>query len=611
MKSQIHLLRKYGLKFSLQLIFRSIHDFGLKETILWLQRKLFNESRKSKSIRKRRSKIQNILSENLVLKNDIESISIVNKSNVLVSIVMPTWNTPVSILDQTIESVRNQNVNNWELVIHDDFSSDFSTIDYLKRLENTQDARIKIVWGSINMGISFATNSAVNHSRGELVVFLDHDDVLTRDCILELTLNYLLTNADFIYSDEDKLGITGEYFDPHFKPDWSPQTIMNTMYVGHVSAIRREIFERLNGLNSQFDGCQDWDLILRVGEIPDVRISHINKILYHWRVLSGSIAESLDEKPGVALLSKRMREQTLQRRMNIAEVRELQKFPSYFNTTYSPNTKSKVAIIIPTRDNLHLLRKCISSIERHNAGIDYEIIVVDNGSKDIEIGRYLKEKAITRIFEDIEFNFSKLCNVGAEHSSSDFLLFLNDDTEVIQNDWLRDLTGLASVEGVGAVGPMLLYPQNRRIQHAGILNLMNGPSHAYWNRSPEEPGYFLRLHLDYNMIAVTGACLMINHETFRKVGGFNEEFPIAYNDVELCLRLLENGYYNVFAPSIELLHYESETRGADIGEMKQKRLTQERAKLFELHPIYKGCDPFFNPNFNPLQPYFEVDFHVR
>lgn len=606
MKSNIHLLRKYGLKFSLQLVYRSLNDFGLKETMLWLHRKLFNQSRKPNG--KRKNKIRNIPTRSMFLKNDIESISIVNSSNVLISVVIPTWNTPASILDQTIESVRNQNVNNWELVIHDDFSSNFDTINYLKLLESTNDSRIKIIWGSINMGISLATNSAVSHSRGTLVVFLDHDDLLTRDCILELTLNYLLTNADFIYSDEDKLGISGECFDPHFKPDWSPQTIMNTMYVGHVSAIRREIFEGLNGLNSKYDGCQDWDLILRVSEIPDIRISHINKILYHWRVLPGSIAESLDEKPGVASLSKQMREHTLQRRMNLAEVRELQQFPSYFNTLYSPDLKSKVSIIIPTRDNLHLLRKCITSIERHNAGIEYEIIVVDNGSKNIEIRKYLEEKAITRIFEDIEFNFSQLCNVGAEHSTFDFLLFLNDDTEVVQDNWLRDLTGLASVAGVGAVGPMLLYPQNKRIQHAGIVNLINGPSHSYWNRSPEEPGYFLRLQLDYNMIAVTGACLMISHERFRKVGGFNKEFPIAYNDVELCLRLLEHGYYNVFAPSIKLYHHESVTRGADIGEMKQKRLTQESAKLFELHPFYKGFDPFFNLNFNPLQPYFEVGF---
>ncbi|CAN2228541.1 GT_2_like_c domain containing protein [Candidatus Nanopelagicaceae bacterium] len=604
MKSQIHLLRKYGLKFSLQMVYRSIRDFGLRETILWLKRKLFF-----------RSKVWNVITKskrfpngNIFVKNDIESISIVNNSNVLVSILIPTWNTPAPILDQTIESVRNQNVDNWELVIHDDSSSSIDTINYLKRLENIYDSRIKIIWGSMNSGISSATNSAFSHSKGELVVFLDHDDLLTRDCILELTLNYLQTRADFIYSDEDKLGISGEYFDPHFKPDWSPQTIFNTMYIGHVSAIRREIFERVNGLNSQYDGCQDWDLILRVSEIPDVRISHVSKILYHWRVLPGSIAESLDEKPGVALLSKQMREQTLRRRMNIARVRELQQFPNYFNTTYSPNPKSKVSIIIPTRDNLHLLRKCISSIERLNAGIEYEIIVVDNGSKNSEIREYLEEKAIKRIFEDIEFNFSRLCNVGAEHSNSDFLLFLNDDTEVIQNNWLRDLTGLASVTDVGAVGPMLLYPQNKRIQHAGILNLLNGPSHSYLNRSAEEPGYFLRLHLDYNMIAVTGACLMISHEKFRKVGGFSEEFPIAYNDVELCLRLLENGYYNVFTPSIKLFHHESVSRGADISETKQKRLIQERAKLFELHAAYKGFDPYFNPNFDPLQPYFEVDY---
>jgi GT2 family glycosyltransferase len=551
---------------------------------------------------------ENLLNENLILKNDLESISIVNKSKVLVSIVVPTWNTPPSILAQTIESVRNQNVNNWELVIYDDFSLNLDTISYLKLIEDSNDSRIKIIWGSINMGISSATNSAVSHSRGELVVFLDHDDVLTRDCILELTLNYLSTGADFIYSDEDKLGISGEYFDPHFKPDWSPQTIMNTMYVGHVSAIRREVFERLNGLNSQYDGCQDWDLILRVSEIPDVCISHISKILYHWRVLPGSIAESLDEKPGVAILSRQMREKTLLRRKNFAEVKELQQFPNYFNTTYSPNLDSKVSIIIPTRDNLHLLIKCITSIERHNAGVEYEIIVVDNGSKNIEIKKFLEGKGITRIFADIEFNFSKLCNLGAEHSKSDFLLFLNDDTEVIQDNWLRNLTGLASLEGVGAVGPMLIYPENKRIQHAGILNLISGPSHSYWNRSPEEPGYFLRLHLDYNMIAVTGACLMISREIFRKIGSFHEEFPIGYNDVEMCLRLLENGYYNVFTPSTKLLHHESVTRGLDIGEIKQKRLTKERAQLFKLHPAYKGFDPFFNLNFNPLHPYFEVDF---
>ncbi|MGD9848330.1 MAG: glycosyltransferase [Desulfuromonas sp.] len=523
------------------------------------------------------------------------------------SIVVPIYNTPVALLEKLITSVKYQWYPHWQLIFLDDASSAKETIDFLAELN---EQNIEVYRLEQNSGIAAATNMAVNKATGDYVVLLDHDDELTVDCLYELAFCIDRDRPDYIYSDEDKIAEDGTFIEPHFKPDWSPDTMMSTMYTCHVSCIRRELWQALGGLRSDYDGCQDWDLVLRLSE-KTAKIVHIPKVLYHWRIIAGSTAEDLSAKPYVLDASRRVRLDALKRRGLNGEVEAVAEVPGYFRVKYALRGDPLISIIIPTRDNGAVLHACLESLRTRSSYRHYEVIILDNGSVESKTLCLLNELAaaenITVIRHDAPFNFSQLNNLGAKAASGELLLFLNDDTEVLSADWLERLGGYACLPHVGAVGAKLLYPNGRGVQHVGVLNLESGPRHALQQLPARSPGYYMRNLLEYNWLAVTGACMLIDAKKFHQVGGFNEEFPVAYNDIDLCFRLHEAGFYNLVCPSVELIHHESISRGSDqLDFEKKQRLEQDKRRLYQHHPKYYQHDPFYNPNLHPNGINFEL-----
>ena len=525
----------------------------------------------------------------------------------LFSIVVPLYNTPPTLLTQMVASVTAQWYANWELILVDDCSP---SADVRAGMESLSDPRILKVFLEANQGIAGATNAAIAQASGDYVVFLDHDDELTEDCLFELALCIDREGADFIYSDEDKLTMDGRFVDPFFKPDWSPDTLMSLMYTCHVGCVRRSLLLEAGPLRPEYDGSQDWDLILRVTEKAG-KIAHIPRVLYHWRIIPGSAAAEFDAKPAALTAARRLREDALSRRGIAGEIEPVDGLPAYFRVKYLVSGTPLISIIIPSKDNGAVLRQCLDSIRAETSYSSYEVVIVDNGSTKAETVAYLAQVAaetgITVVSHPAPFNFSEVCNIGARVAQGEILVFLNDDTEVVSADWLERMAGYAQRAHVGAVGAKLLYPGSRRIQHAGVLAIADGPSHAFLGGNAREPGYFARNMMEYNWLAVTGACLMIERAKFTEVGGFDETFPVAYNDVDLCYRLVEAGYFNVVCPSVELVHHESLSRGSDhLTVEKAERLRADKQRLDVAHPHFYQHDPFFNPNLHPNDVNFVV-----
>lgn len=523
------------------------------------------------------------------------------------SIVVPAYNTSQFLLERLLASVRTQWYGDYEVILVDDHSPREDARD---RLRLAAEERVKVIFLDRNLGISGATNAGIREARGDYIVFLDHDDELTADCLWELALAVDATQADFIYSDEDKILPSGQFSEPFHKPDWSPDTIMSTMFTCHVSAVRRALIEELGGLRSEYDGAQDWDLVLRIAEKTS-RIFHVPKVLYHWRVIPGSVAADLAEKPYAVDASVRAREAALVRRARKGEVEALPNLPGHARVKYALSGTPLISIIIPSRDNGAVLAQCVDSILKHSAYRNFEIVVMDNGSRVPETLTHLQALAarapVSVVPHDFPFNYSEINNVGTQHARGEILLFLNDDTEVISPDWLERMAGYAQLPHVGAVGAKLIFPKTRSMQHCGIVNLAAGPGHAFLGADADTPAAFARNMLEFNWLAVTGACLAVERRKFDAVGGFDETFPIAYNDVDLCFALVDAGYYNVVCPSVELIHYESLTRGDDSLEpAKVARLVLERERLYAKHPRYFMRDPFHNPNLAPNDVHFRI-----
>ena len=524
------------------------------------------------------------------------------------SIVVPVYNTPTNWLEAALRSVLAQWYSNWTLILIDDASTSEETRAALRQIK---DPKIQLLRLERNLGIAGATNVGLEAAKGDFVVFMDHDDELTSDCLFEMALCIARDQPDFIYSDEDKLDQTGGFTQPHFKPDWSPETMMSTMFTGHVSCARRSLLEQVGTLRTEVNGCQDWDFVLRISE-HTTRISHIPKVLYHWRIIPASVASDIAAKPYVLAASQRVRADALTRRGLKGTVEPVVEVPGYFRVNYHLQGSPKISIIIPTRDGGGVLRCCIESIIKVSNYRNFEIIVLDNGSIDSSTVAYLSDldtrENIRVVRHDKPFNFSELNNIGAHIAKGELLLFLNDDTEVIAGDWLERMGGYAQLPHVGAVGAKLIYPDSSKIQHAGVINnLAVGPAHAFHNQAAELPGYFMRNLLEYNWLAVTGACLMIEAKKFHSIGAFDVAFPIAYNDIELCIRAYKKGFFNVVCQAVTLVHHESASRGLDrVDPAKVRRLQGELLRLYDTHPDYYQFDPFHNPNLDPTGLNFEV-----
>ncbi len=512
----------------------------------------------------------------------------------LISVIVPVYNVEEDILKECINSVLDQTYDNWQLCIADDASMWESTVEVLKQYED--DTRIRIVYRKENGHISRATNSAIDVADGEYLAFMDCDDVLAPNALYEVAVKLNEDPSyDFIYSDEDKIDEEGgnRHF-PHFKPEWSPDTLMSMMYTSHLGVYRANLVREIGMLREGFEGAQDYDLTLRMTERTD-KIGHIDKILYHWRERKGSTSMDVMSKPYILEAQKKAKEEALVRR-GLKGTVEFVKEAVQFRVNYIPQGDEFVSIIIPSKDNFNVYKRCVESVIRESTFKNYEIVTVDNGSIHEEkeaYERFCKENKIKYVYEETPFNFSQMCNQGAFYSKGNYLLFLNDDTEVITPDWLQRMVGQASLPHVGAVGAKLYYPGGKKIQHCGVVNRIEGPSHIFCGMDDNIVLDFAKNKLDFNYIAVTGACLMVSKAKFDSIGGFDTDLPIAYNDVDLCFDLVETGYFNVQRNDVQLFHYESLSRGDDRKDpAKFKRLEKERNKLYEKHPGFYNKDWF-------------------
>jgi len=594
--------RRYLYDLFVKLI-KSILREGLRSTIKKVRRK------KGFSDDYKRWILKNEPDENELQKYAEEAENFKYKPKI--SIVSATYNTSEKMLNQMIESVISQKYRNWELCIADGGSNR----GYIKRILKKyadKEKRIKVKFLDINKGIAGNFNEALSLATGEFIGFLDHDDELAPFALYEVVkLLNEKPHLDFIYSDEDKISIDGKTrFEPHFKPDWSPDTFLSYNYICHLAIIRKKIIDKIGGFREEFEGSQDYDLFLRVIELTD-KIAHIAKILYHWRMVPGSAASHAMAKPYAIPNAKRAISEFLKKRGIEAKVED-GLFPTSYRIRYKILKDFKVSIIIPTRDKVEILSKCISSILEKTTYPHYEIIIVDNQSKEESTFRYFKkikkDPRIRIISFNHPFNFSAINNFAAKEAEGEVLLFLNNDIEVINSDWLASMLEHCQRKEVGAVGAKLYYPNNT-IQHGGVIlgiGGVAGHSHKYFPRDSD--GYMGRLKIVQNLSAVTGACMMIRKEVFEEVFGFDKGFKVAFGDVDLCMKIRQKGYLIVFTPYAELYHHESLTRGYEDTPEKQKRFAHEIALFKEKwgHILEKG-DPYYSPNLTLNKEDFSIN----
>ena len=515
------------------------------------------------------------------------------------SVLMPTYETDGSLLRAAIESVIDQAYPYWQLCIADDASPSERVRDIIREYAD-KEPRIAYVFRSENGHISHASNSALSIATGDFVALLDHDDLLTRDALYEFALELNAhPEADMLYSDEDKLGDDGALREPHFKPDWSPDSFLSRMYTCHFGAYRTSIARDIGGFRAGFEGSQDYDFVLRFTE-RTAAIRHIPRVLYHWRVHPHSTASSANAKPYAAKAAKVALTQALERRGEPGEVR-LAETPGVYIVRYAVKDERKVTIVIPTRDHGEDVDRCLRSIFREPKYDNFEILLVNNGSTDRRslktFDSWERRDPRVRVLDyDRPFNFSAINNFAVARSTSEYLVFLNNDTEVITPDWLRAMVEQMQRPSVGAVGGLLLYP-DESVQHAGVIIGIGGVAgHAQKYFARDAVGYFSMLRSVNNFSAVTGACLGVRRSVFDEVGGFDESLAVAFNDVDLCLQIVKAGYNNVYLPHVRLYHFESKSRGSETTPEKQARFSSEVHTMREKWKTHEFVDPYYSPN---------------
>ncbi|TKJ86652.1 hypothetical protein PaeCFBP13512_19350 [Paenibacillus sp. CFBP13512] len=529
----------------------------------------------------------------------------------LISILVPVYNVEEKWLRACIDSVRQQVYSNWELCLVDDCSTKPHIRPILEEYI-ALDNRIKIKFREVNGHISNTSNDAIQMATGEFIALLDHDDELSKDALIE---NILLLNrlpeADIIYSDEDKISIEGERHSPFFKPDWSPDSLLSQMYTSHLTLYRKSLVQDVGGFRVGFEGSQDYDLMLRASEKTNA-IYHIPKVLYHWRAIPESTAMINSSKNYTHMAGIKALEETIIRRNFNAYVEGAGDIPNLYRVHHKPTGNPKVSIIIPSKNMTQVLDTCLNSIIEKTTYTNYEIIIIDNGSDDVTTQQLydrwsIREPERFKVFQyDIPFNYSKLNNFGCTKAEGELLLFLNNDIEVITPEWLEEMVGQAIRSRVGAVGAKLLYP-DYTIQHAGVILGIGGVAgHSHKNFQSSEYGYFSRLKMVSNYSAVTAACLMVRKEICEEVEGFAEDLQVAFNDVDFCLKVREKGYWNVWLPQVQLIHYESKSRGYEDTPEKQKRFNSEIIRMQEKWPDELREDPFYNPNLSKEREDFSL-----
>ena len=529
-----------------------------------------------------------------------------------ISIAMPVYNVEEKWLRLCIDSILNQVYTNWELCMADDASTDPNVKKILTEYQQL-DERIRVVFREQNGHISEATNSALAIATGEFVALLDNDDELAINAFYEV-VKVLNENPelDLIYSDEDKIDMDGNRSDPAFKPDWSPDLLLGTNYISHLGVYRRSILEEIGGFRKGYEGSQDYDLVLRFTEkTTKERITHIPKVLYYWRMLPTSTAVDQGSKGYAFEAGLRAVQDALVRR-GINGHATHGATHGLYDVYYDIKSDKLVSIIIPTKNGYKDVQRCVSSIIEKTTYQNYEIIMADNGSTDPkmhELYAKFEQQLPGRFFVesiDIPFNFSTINNRAAKKAHGEYLLFLNNDTEVITENWLTLMVSFAQQERIGCVGAKLLYPNNT-VQHAGVILGLGGVAgHGHYGYPHGDLGYFGRLAINVNYSAVTAACLLMKKADFDAVGGFEEAFTVAFNDVDLCLKVQALGRDNVWLHEAELYHFESQTRGYDDKGKKKKRFEQEKVMMEEKWGPLIENDPFYNPNLTRDIPNFSL-----
>lgn len=529
-----------------------------------------------------------------------------------ISIVVPMYNTPEKYFKELLESITEQTYENWELCLADGSPE---KAEYLEDLIQPLGDKIKYKLLSENKGISGNSNEALKLATGDFIALLDHDDIIPKFALYEIvkTINEN-PDVDFIYTDEDKILEENEKrISPHFKQDYAIDTLRSYNYICHFSIFKKELMDKLGGFNSEFDGSQDYDLILRATEQAK-HIVHIPKILYNWRISSTSVASGAAAKPYAYEAAKRAILASIERHGIQGAKVEDSRIIGLYKVTYPVKGEPKISIIIPNKDHKKDLKRCIKSILKSTYK-NYEIIIVENNSKEKNIFKYYKklEKNPNIKIEKCEmsiFNYSKLNNYGASKASGEYFVFLNNDTKIITNNWLETIISNCQREEIGAIGAKLIY-KNKRIQHAGVvLNLTGTAGHVNWNEKENNPGYFGRIMIQQNVSAVTGALLGVSKKIFEQVNGFDETFPIAYNDVDFCLKIQDIGKLITYNPYIEAYHYESQSRGYEDTEEKQKRLKKEENKLKKKWKKYFDVtDKYYSPNLRTDVPNMRIKFN--
>ncbi|RBP48357.1 glycosyltransferase [Arenicella xantha] len=554
---------------------------------------------------------ENTLSEQQIesAKAEIEAMAI----KPVFSILVPIYNTDPEYLLPMIESVRRQIYPHWQLCLVDDCSPK----TYLKQIlkhESLQDERISIQLNDTNQGISVTTNDALAMANGDYIALLDHDDEISIDALYE-NAKVINNNPDvgLIYSDEDKMDMQGNRLEPYFKPDFSPDLLHTNNYVCHFTVIKKAIADEIGGFREGLDGSQDHDIILRAANASK-QIVHIPKILYHWRKIPGSTAVVYDAKSYAWEAGRKAVEDILQKQENGVRV-EFGSLKGTYRVHRDIQDEPLVSIIVPFKDRPELLDACLNSILNRTSYTNFEIVGVSNSSSEPRTFERMQafsdaDSRVRFVEKNIPFNFSAICNYGVEQAQGNYIVLLNNDIEIISPDWIERMLEHAQRETVGAVGAKLLYPDGR-IQHAGVVAGMVGAAgHPHKFFPDNHIGYHGRLHMVYNVSAVTGAMLMVSKKHYHEVGGLDEQgLAVAYNDIDFCLKLLGKGYYNVFTPHAKATHHESISRGyEDTDEKMQRLLTEQRVFLDRWSDFLEAGDPYYNPNLSLKNERFSLRF---
>ena len=587
--------------YNIQKGLRYLKHFGLKEFLVRLSERMepeevpygpWYEEHRAKPEELERQRKQSLAWENF---------SGGEESACVFSIAVPVFRTPAKFLCEMIESVRSQSFPFWELCLANADPEDREVAEILERYCR-EDRRIRVKNLKENKGISENTNAALAMARGEFVGLLDHDDLLAPDALYEMAARLEKDGGiDVLYTDEDKVTTDlSEHFQPHLKPDFNLDLLRSNNYICHFFVVRREIAERIGGFRPEFNGAQDYDFIFRCTEQAE-KIVHIPRILYHWRVHSASTADNPASKMYAYEAGKRAIEGNLER-SGVRGVVSLRQDYGFYDVHYPVEGEPLVSILIPNKDQKETLMHCIRSVLETSTWKNLEILIIENNSEREETFacyRELEKDPRIRIltYPGKTFNYSAINNFGVQQAKGEYLLFLNNDIEVITPDWIEQMLGNCQRPEVGIVGAKLYYPDNT-IQHAGIIIGIGGiAGHAFLGLARAKSGYLHKASLQMDYSAVTAACMMMKAEAFRKAGGFEEKLTVAFNDVDLCLRTVEQGWLVVYDPHVEMYHYESKSRGAEDSEEKLRRFQQEiefmRTRWIRL---LKDGDPNYNPN---------------